>query len=115
LLDHAFITAIRFNCAYRGYENERKAIAAFRRRAPGFSPLQYANAFSKALDLYTAALKEVDHHLPTLRHKWAAKGQTGLVYELRPFVGRLRRRAPGFLSSTYYLAINWIWFWHHLK
>ena len=114
-LDHAFVVALRFKCGYRGYETERKAMAALRRRAPGFSPVRYSNAFTKALRLYTSTVSLIDLHLPTLRRDWLAIQPAGEVYDLGPLVRQLRRRAPGFLSSTYDLALNWVWYWHHLK
>jgi hypothetical protein len=115
LLDEAFLTALRFNAGYRGYENEAKAQIALRRRAPGFSSAQYESAFARALKLYASTLRLIRRSPPTLRVKWKIPQQSSAPYNLRPLMLRLRRQEPGFLFSTYFRALNWIWYWHYLK
>ena len=114
-LDDAFLVAQRFTAGYRGYETEPRALSAFRRRAPGFSKAQYEYAFEKALNLYASALKVIKRSLPTLRARWKIPQQSGHQHNLRPLMLRLRRQAPGFLASTYFKALNWVWYWHYLK
>ena len=114
-MDDAYLVAQRFRAGYRGYENEPKALLALRRRAPGFSNAQYQHAFNKALNLYSSALQLVNRSSPTLRLRWRIPEQPDQEYNLRPLVLRLRRRAPGFLASTYSKALTWVWYWHHLR
>jgi len=115
LLHEAFLTALRFNAGYRGYENETKAQIALRRRAPGYSRAQYESAFTKALRLYASTLRLITRSLPSLRVSWKIPQQSSAPYDLRPLILRLRRQEPGFLSSTYFRALNWVWYWHYLK
>jgi hypothetical protein len=115
LLDEAFLTALRFNAGYRGYENETKALIALRRRASGYSRAQCVSAFMKALKLYASTLRLIKRSLPSLRARWTIPQQSSAPYNLRPLVLRLRRQEPGFLSSTYLRALNWVWYWHYLK
>jgi hypothetical protein len=114
-LDDAFLTALRFNAGYRGYENETKALIALRRRASGYSRAQCESAFMKALKLYASTLRLIKRSLPSLRARWTIPQQSSAPYNLRPLVLRLRRQEPGFLSSTYLRALNWVWYWHYLK
>jgi len=114
-LDDAFLAALRFNAGYRGYEDKPKALIALRRRAPGFSKAQYEYAFKKALGLYSSALRVIKRSLPTLRATWRVPEHSAQPYNLRPLVLRLRSQEPGFLSSTYFEALNWVWYWHYLK
>ena len=114
-LDEAFLTALRFNAGYRGYENETKAMIALRRRAPGYSKAQYESAFKKALKLYSLTLRLIKRSVPSLRVRWRVLQKSSTPYNHRPLMLRLRRQEPGFLSSTYLRALHWVWYWHYLK
>ena len=114
-LDDAFLTALRFNAGYRGYQTEAKALIALRRRAPGYSRAQYESAFTKALKLCASTLRLIKRSLLSLRVRWKIPQQSSAPYNLRPLMLRLRRQEPGFLSSTYLRALHWVWYWHYLK
>jgi hypothetical protein len=111
LLDDAFLTALRFNAGYRGYQNEAKALIALRRGAPGYSTAQYESAFAKGLKLCASTLRLIKRSLPSLRIRWKIPQQSSAPYNLRPLMLRLRRQEPGFLSSTYLRALNCLVRW----
>jgi hypothetical protein len=54
LLDVASDVAWRFKAHHSYGGKDTTAIRAIRKKCPGFTPRQYANAFAKALDLYDA-------------------------------------------------------------
>ena len=52
----AFVSAMRFRWQYRGHESMEKAVVSLRRRCPGFTTIQYTNAFQRGTALYDCAL-----------------------------------------------------------
>jgi hypothetical protein len=112
-LDQAFVSAMRFRWQYRGHESMEKAIASLRRRCPGFTMVQYTNAFQRSTDLYNRALDAVranEEIIPGLvRVRWTVDDIPGELTE------QLRRRVRGFKIATYRQAIGWVIYWHYLR
>jgi hypothetical protein len=111
LLDRAFVSAMRFRWRYRGHESKDKAIASLRRPCPGFTTIQYTNAFQKGTDLYNRALDAL-----RANEEMLAKVRPDTGGDIpRKIIDQLRRRMPGFKLATYKQAIMWIMFWHYLR
>lgn len=99
--------------AHNAYGSERKACAALQRRCPGFTERQYRNAFRKAVSLYDVAAELVADRAEVLlaqtdvrRNQWP---------DFSDFLAPIRKRCPGFRTSTYRSALVWALFWNHLK
>jgi hypothetical protein len=111
LLDRAFISAMRFRWRYRGHESQGKAIASLRRRCPGFTAIQYANAFQKGTDLYNCAWEVVKNNEAML-----ARPRPDAARAIpRGVVEHLRKRVPGFKVATYHQAVGWVVYWHYWR
>lgn len=107
LLDSALRTAIDY-IDHHKYDSVEVAVRSLRRRCRGFTPRQYRTALRKAihlLDNVEAVIAPFDPPYDTLR-SWP-----GFPDATRA----LRERCPGFLMSTYRLAISWVLFWRHWK
>jgi hypothetical protein len=110
-LDRAFVSAMRFRWRYRGHESKEKAIASLRRRCPGFTTIQYTNAFQKGTDLYNCALDLVRANEEILaRLRPATAGDIP-----REITEKLKTRVPGFNMATYRQAIGWVMYWHYWR
>jgi hypothetical protein len=112
-LDQAFVSAMRFRWQYRGHESVEKAVASLRRRCPGFTTIQYTNAFQRGTALYDCAMDAARANEEILakvvRVRWTVDD---IPVELTE---QLRRRAPGFKLATYRRAIGWVMYWHYLR
>lgn len=101
LWDHASDVARRLH-AFAAYRSSRaRAQAALRRRAPGFSELQYRQSLDRALAMFKAAEVLVRRHEIAIAKRWPD-------YDVRPLVGELRRHHPGFARSTYEWVVDWV-------
>jgi len=111
LLDRAFLSAMRCRWRYRGYESREKAIASLRRRCPGFSARQIANAIRKGTDLYDRALAVVKANEDLVVPAYV----NGAGNPPRKIVEHVRKLVPGFRQATYKQAIAWVIYWHYLR
>lgn len=98
---------------YGTYGTEAKAAKALRRRCPGFSVRQYANALRKADALHETVIAEVAARSRSLLQQtdFAAKRFPDLS-DLRQ---RVRDECPGFWWGTYQGAIWWIFYIYYLR
>jgi hypothetical protein len=111
LLDRAFIAVMRHRWHYPGYATVERAIAALRRRCPGFRVQRYELAFGRAHNLYERTAEVAKRHFARFPGKnlWrAADVPRGITAELREL-------APGFRLSTYRYAVGCILDWHHWR
>jgi hypothetical protein len=112
LLGAAWEVAAHYR-AHDGYGSESKACKALQRRCSGFTARQYRNAFAKAVALYDGASDLLARHARELCR------QTDVTANRFPnfsgLTSKLRGRCPGFRVSAYQEALNWVFFWNHLK
>jgi hypothetical protein len=97
---------LRAHESYRG--SYRRAIAALRRRRPGFTDGLYHNALDAGIAVFDTARRLVDEQYATLR---AAETRQGPGTE--ELADMLQSRCPGFPSSTYVWLVNWIDLYYH--
>jgi hypothetical protein len=101
----------RAHNAYGG--SESRACKALQRRCPGFTGRQYQNRFRKALALYDRAVELVARHADALWRQTDVEANR--FPDFRELVVVIRRSCSGFRVSTYYAALGWVFFWHHLR
>jgi hypothetical protein len=95
------------------YGSESRACKALQRRCPGFTTPQYQNAFRKAVELYVTAVELVSRNAEALWRQTDVEANR--FPDFRDLVGEIRTCCPRFRVSTYLAALNWVFFWHHLK
>ena len=111
LLDLASAVAWNFK-AYGSYEGKHaSAIRAIRKRCPGFTSRQYANAFAKALKLYDAVESLVRERAQDL---WDAH-KSGDNSWPQFLDADLRSCFPGFRLSTFHSLVGIMFFYWHMK
>jgi hypothetical protein len=95
--------------AYGSYgASPRKALAALKRRRPGFSPREYQTALDAAIALFDAARSVVKEYLS------AARAPGGARSDLVEACARtLAQRRPGFPSETYDWLVSWVYLYFH--
>ena len=97
MLDTAVDVVLNLRAYDRYGESNTAAIRALKRRAPGFSDRQYANAFAKAWVLYDVCTKHISFNQQVVFAAFEAGGKDWT----RPFIPAIRQACPGFLVSTY--------------
>jgi hypothetical protein len=112
LLDAAWEVAASYR-VHHVYGSESRACKALQRRCPGFTTRQYQNAFHKAVVLYDTAVELVGHNAEALWQQTDVEANR--FPDFRDLLGEIRKCCPRFLVSTYRAALNWVFFWHHLK
>ena len=108
LLDAAADVArnLRAHDSYRS--SQRRALAALKKRRPGFSQPEYETALTDAIALFDNAQGVVKEHLASL----VAPGGTrdDLVDECARM---LASRNPGFPLRTYSWLVSWVYLYYH--
>jgi hypothetical protein len=108
LLDAATDVAANLR-AYGSYGgSSRKALAALKRRRPGFSPAAYQTALDAGIAVFDAGQSVVDEYLSSRRPSGSAR--TDLV---NACARRLAQRHPGFRAATYEWLVSWIYLYFH--
>lgn len=116
LMDTAGDVVIRF-CEHDMYGSEKKAIAALRRRAPGYAPAVYEIVFNAMVRLLKttievarptqlANISPVSEDYDELEHQ-------RVFAEIQQGIRERFSDHPENLQLTRF--INWVHFWHHLK
>lgn len=108
LLDAAADVArnLRAHDSYRG--SQRRALAALKKRRPGFRQTEYETALTDAIALFDNAQRVVKEHLSTL----AAPG--GTRDDLVDACARmLAAHNPGFPLRTYTWLASWVYLYYH--
>lgn len=108
LLDAASEVALnlRAHDSYRA--SRRRALAALKRRQPGFDDGRYRSVLDAAIELFDTARRLVDEHHASARRSAAEWGPWPDV-----LVEPLAARCPGFPPSTYVSLLNWIDLYYH--
>jgi hypothetical protein len=109
LLDVAFDVARRY-IEFGEYGSKERARKALKRRCPGFSEGQYANALDKAVRLLEVSIEVVRERSEALWQRYRAQ-----ALRFDDITGEVKVRCGGFRRSTYESAAGWVFFWHHLK
>jgi hypothetical protein len=109
LLDAAFDVVRRLRDFDQYGRDERRALAALRRRT-GATPAECAVAYRRASELYDAAVDVANARQQDL-WRWRA---SSIGPPAQPLAA-LRRRCPGLPKEIYELALWWIWYWLHLR
>ena len=109
LLDAAATVAanLRAHDSYRG--SRRGALAALKRRRPGFDDDRYRRALDAAIELFDTARRLVDEERAAPRPSAAGWG----AWPQDVLVGPLAARCPGFPPSTYEWLVSWIDLYFH--
>jgi hypothetical protein len=111
LLDTATNVAWRFK-AYDSYGgDEATAIRAIRRKCPGFSSRQYANAFAGALQLYDAVDTQVRERASEF---WDAHNSGDDSWP-RLLDCDLRSHFPSFRLSTFRILVGMMFYYWHMR
>ena len=112
LLDAAWEVAAYYR-AHDAYGSEARARKALQGRRQGFTARRYHQAFQKGVALYDAAVELVARDIAALWRQFDLAAER--YPDFRSQLPEIRRRCPGFRVSTYLAALNWVFFWHHLK
>lgn len=111
LLDVASDVAWRFK-AYGSYGGKDvTAIRAIRKKCPGFTSRQYANAFAKALELYDVVEKQVRERSSDL---WDAHNAGDESWQ-KLLDDDLRSRFSGFRLSTFHSLVGMMFYYWHMR
>lgn len=111
LLDVATAVAWRFR-AYGSYGgNQATAIRAIRRRRGGFTARQYANAFTKTLELYDVVQLLVNEHADEF---WAVHNRGDESWP-KQFDRELSNRCSGFRRSTLRSLVGMTFYYWHMR
>lgn len=113
LLDIACDVTIRFK-GHRSYGNEKGALRALRRRAPGYAPEAYQSAFHFLCQVYDSAREAV----PTHRVHRPEKATNIAEFEDIDYaacMNELDAIEPGVALREKQWILNWCIFWYHLK
>ena len=113
LLDVCCNVVVRFK-AHDSYKTEMRALAALRRRAPGFDQEQYANAFELLCQVYDCAVDFVP------RNKRANPDKTSPFAEFADIdyaacLIELDKVQPGIAVRQKEVILTWVIYWHHLR
>jgi hypothetical protein len=113
LLDIACDVTIRFR-GHHSYGDQKGAIRALRRRAPGFSPEEYQAVFDVLCRVYDRAVAAIPRH-PAHR-----AGKTTRLAEFEDIdyaacLEELDELEPGLAGREKRWILNWCIFWHYLK
>ena len=106
MLDTAVDVVLNLRAYDRYGESNAAAIRALKRRSPGFSDLQYSNAFDKAWALYDVCSQFIADNQ-------SAAFEAGGKDWTRPFVPAIREASPGFLASTHGMAFGFLAYWRY--
>jgi hypothetical protein len=113
LLDIACDVAIRFR-GHDSYGNEKGALKALRRRAPGFAPDEYRAAFEFFVAVYDRAVAAIARH-PAHRPEKASRFVEFEDVDYAACLGELDEIGPGLAAREKSWILNWCIFWHYLK
>jgi hypothetical protein len=108
LLDHAVDVAgnlLAFD-SYNG--SQTRAVAALRRRVPGFTDEQYKRALAKAIQMFKTARKVVANNMVKPSREYRESG-----FDSQVLAGIVRAEEPGFRRSTYAWLVQWIDLYYH--
>ena len=111
LLDVVSDVAWRFKAHHSYGGKDTTAIRAIRKKCPGFTPRQYANAFAKALDLYDAVEQLVRERASDL---WDAHNSGDESWP-QLFDRDLRSRFSAFRLSTFHSLVGMMFYYWHMR
>jgi hypothetical protein len=92
--------------SYRG--SPRIALAALRRRRPGFSAAQYQNALDAGIAAFDSARAVVKEYLSAIQAPGGTRPE--LVEACARELAQLR---PGFPAGTYEWLVSWVYLYFH--
>lgn len=113
LLDIACDVTIRFR-GHRSYGDERGALKALRRRAPGHTPDEYRAVFECLCSVYDRAVLAISRH-PTHRPEKATNVAESEDIDYAACMADLDEIEPGRAFREKGWILNWCIFWHYLK
>jgi hypothetical protein len=113
LLDIACDVTIRFR-GHGSYGDERGALKALRRRAPGHTPDEYLAVFAFLVTVYDRAVAAISRH-PAHRHEKATNLAEFEDIDHAAYMAELDEIGPSLASREKGWILNWCIFWHYLK
>lgn len=113
LLDIACDVAIRFR-AFRSYGDQKGALKALRRRAPGHTPDEYRSALEFLLAVYARAVAAIVRH-PAHRPDKTSRFAEPEDIDFDACLAELDEIEPGLARREKGWILNWCIFWHYLK
>lgn len=113
LLDTATKVARRYFC-YGGYGSRRGALAALRRRAPGFEPAQYEAALDLLVQVYEVAKTAIANNITADgRAKGASDYADFVDIDFDAALAQLDTVSPGFAVAQKKQVLSWaILYWY---
>lgn len=113
LLDIARDVTIRFR-GHGSYGDERGALKALRRRAPGHTPDEYLAVFELLCTVYDKAVAAIPRHPAQRPDKTSILAKAEDI-DFDACMAELDEIEPGLAASEKGWILNWCIFWHYLK
>ncbi len=113
LLDIACDVTIRFR-GHGSYGDERGALKALRRRAPGHTPGEYLAVFEFLVRVYDRAVEAIPRHLVFRPEKTSIFAESEDI-DFYACMAELDEIEPGLAAREKGWILNWCVFWHYLK
>lgn len=113
LLDIACDVTIRFR-GHGSYGDEKGALKALRRRAPGPTPDEYLAVFGFLGRVYDRALEAIPRHLAYRPDKTSIFAEAEDI-DFDACMAELDEIEPGLAAREKGWILNWCIFWHYLK
>jgi hypothetical protein len=113
LLDIACDVTIRFK-GHSSYGNEKGALRALRRRAPGFTPEEYQSVFRFLCRVYDTAEDAIPRHLAHRPKKTSEFAEFEDI-DYAACMKELDAIEPGVALREKQWILNWCIFWCYLK
>ncbi len=113
LLDIACDVTIRFR-GHGSYGDEKGALKALRRRAPGHTPGEYQAVFKFLRTVYDRAVAAIPRH-PAHRPEKTSKFAEADDIDFYACLAELDEIEPGLAAREKGWILNWCIFWHYLK
>lgn len=92
--------------------DETRAVKALNKKFPAISPRRCAGSFKRTLRMYSAAVRFVENNAQYYLHQY--RNKKAPRYRSPQELGFINAYR-GIPRSVTMAAINWIFYWHHLR
>jgi hypothetical protein len=114
LMDVAWDVARRF-IDFGSYGSKANARKALQRRCKGFTKEEYSNALEEAITMLDTAVQIVRRNSEMLWEQWKAQKWEPKHIDFQDMDRELQQECPQFPLAVCQSALNWVFFWHHLR
>lgn len=113
LLDIACDVTIRFK-GHDSYGSRQKAIAALRRRAPGYHADEYATVLEFLCEIYDLAVEIIPRHVQSRPEKMSRVAEFDDI-DYAACYRKLNTLQPGQATAEKKWILNWTIYWSYLR